>query len=122
MTAQLLEEFKAESIEIIESLLEDGSDPDATYEIEHHLGSTDFKKLEAAAVELFKKGYEVTDAEEAELDDGAKIFCFDVVVECDLELEGIMKDVESILTIAEKMGIEYDGWGTYFEGGEEDED
>ncbi len=57
---ELLEEQREETRLIIEELLEDGSDPDALYTIEHHLSADDFETLEKAAVEAFKLGYEVT--------------------------------------------------------------
>ena len=75
------EEWYAFNQETIDALLEDGSQKDATYTIEHHLASNDFDKLEKAAVDCFKAGFEVTDAEELMLDDGGTIFCFDAVNE-----------------------------------------
>ena len=54
---ELLEEQREETRLIIEELLEDGSDPDALYTIEHHLSADDFETLEKAAVEAFKLGY-----------------------------------------------------------------
>ncbi|VFS70558.1 Regulator of ribonuclease activity B [Kluyvera cryocrescens] len=39
-----LEEQREETRLIIEELLEDGSDPDALYTIEHHLSADDFEK------------------------------------------------------------------------------
>ena len=38
-----LEEQREETRLIIEELLEDGSDPDALYTIEHHLSADDFE-------------------------------------------------------------------------------
>ena len=43
---ELLEEQREETRAIIEELLEDGSDPDALYTIEHHLSSDSFDALE----------------------------------------------------------------------------
>ncbi len=60
-----LEEQREETRLIIEELLEDGSDPDALYTIEHHLSADDFETLEKVAVEAFKLGYEVTEARRA---------------------------------------------------------
>lgn len=54
---ELIEIQKEETRDIIQALLEDGSDPDALYEIEHHLFAEDFDKLEKAAVEAFKNGF-----------------------------------------------------------------
>lgn len=100
---------------IIEELLEDGSDPDALYAIEHHFSANDFALLEKAAVEAFKLGYEVSDAEELEVEDGIKLMCCDVISESALNAELIDAQVEQLMQLAEKMGINYDGWGTYFE-------
>ncbi len=62
--AELLQELADETQDIVEAVLEDGSNPDAVYMIEHHISCTDFDQLEKAAVACFKKGYEVTDPEE----------------------------------------------------------
>ncbi|EKT61506.1 ribonuclease E inhibitor RraB [Providencia sneebia] len=109
---------------IIEELLEDGSDPDALYAIEHHFSADNFTLLEKAAVEAFKLGYEVTDAEELEVENGVTLMCCDVISECALNAELIDAQVEQLMQLAEKMGVNYDGWGTYFEDpdGEDDED
>jgi hypothetical protein len=109
----LLAEFQQETEEIVEAVLEDGSNPDAVYMIEHHLSCSDFDTLEKAAIACFKKGYEVTDPEELELEDGAILLSFDVVVEMNLDEEAIMEDVEKLLILAQSFNIEYDGWGTY---------
>jgi len=121
---ELLEEQREETRLIIEELLEDGSDPDALYTIEHHLSADDFETLEKAAVEAFKMGYEVTDPEELELDEGETVICCDVLSECALNAELIDAQVAQLLDLAEKFDVEYDGWGTYFEdpNGEEGED
>ncbi|MBS9422892.1 ribonuclease E inhibitor RraB [Photorhabdus noenieputensis] len=118
-----LEEQREETRLIIEELLEDGSDPDALYAIEHHFSAEDFGLLEKAAVEAFKLGYEVTDAEELEVEDGTILMCCDVISECGLNAELIDAQVEQLVNLAEKIGINYDGWGTYFEDpDEQDED
>ncbi|KMW71533.1 regulator [Photorhabdus luminescens subsp. luminescens] len=118
-----LEEQREETRLIIEELLEDGSDPDALYAIEHHFSAEDFSLLEKAAVEAFKLGYEVTDAEELEVEDGTILMCCDVISECGLNAEMIDAQVEQLVNLAEKIGINYDGWGTYFEDpDEQDED
>ena len=46
-----LEEQREETRLIIEELLEDGSDPDALYTIEHHFSADDFDALEKLAVD-----------------------------------------------------------------------
>ncbi len=111
-------ELEAQSEEtrlIIEELLEDGSDPDALYAIEHHFSADNFALLEKAAVEAFKLGYEVTDAEELEVETGETLMCCDVISESALNAELIDAQVDQLMKLAEKMGVNYDGWGTYFE-------
>jgi regulator of RNase E activity RraB len=122
---ELLEEQREETRLIIEELLDDGSDPDALYTIEHHLSCESFTTLETTAVEAFKLGYEVTDAEELEIEDGTKVWCCDAISEGALNAEQIDKQVEQLMTLAEVNHVSYDGWGTYFEdpdGEEGDED
>ncbi|MGC8339748.1 ribonuclease E inhibitor RraB [Cronobacter sakazakii] len=122
---ELLDEQREETRLIIEELLEDGSDPDALYTIEHHFSADDFDTLEKLAVEVFKLGYEVTDPEELELEEGGEtVICCDALSECALNAELIDAQVEQLMNLAEKFNVEYDGWGTYFEDpdGEEDDD
>ena len=121
---ELLEEQREETRLIIEELLEDGSDPDALYTIEHHFSCEKFEVLERAAVEAFKLGYEVTDAEELEVEDGSMVMCCDIISEVALNAEIIDKQVEQLVELAEKSGVNYDGWGTYFEdpNGEDGDD
>ncbi|MCQ1060992.1 ribonuclease E inhibitor RraB [Photobacterium sp. DNB23_23_1] len=123
--AELIEEQKEETREIIAALLEDGSVPDALYTIEHHFSADTFEELEAAAVEAFKMGFEVLEAEELELapeDGGGKVVCFDAVMESALNAEVIDEQADKLIQLAEKHNIDYDGWGTYFESGEDDEE
>lgn len=107
---------KEETRDIIAALLEDGSEPDAEYEIEHHLFSEDFDKLEKAVVDAFKMGFEVLEAEETEDEDGNKMLCCDATMRCALNAELIDEQVEKLVHLAEKYDIIYDGWGTYYEG------
>lgn len=118
------EEWYAFNQETIDALLEDGSLADADYTIEHHMASSNFDLLEKAAVDAFKAGFEVTDAEELILDDGGTVFCFDAIVERKLEREPLDKDIDTLLKIADKHKIHYDGWGTYYmpQDGEEFEE
>jgi len=52
------------------------------------------------------------------------VICCDVLSECALNAELIDTQVEQLINLAEKIGVEYDGWGTYYEDpdGEEGED
>ena len=93
-----LEEQREETRLIIEELLEDGSDPDALYTIEHHLSADDLETLEKAAVEAFKLGYEVTDPEELEVEDGDIVICCDILSECALNADLIDAQVEQLMT------------------------
>ncbi len=86
-TRNTLEEQREETRLIIEELLEDGSDPDALYTIEHHLSADDFETLEKVAVEAFKLGYEVTEPEELEVEEGDMVICCDILSECALNAD-----------------------------------
>lgn len=112
---ELIEIQKEETRDIIAALLEDGSDPDSLYEIEHHLFAEDFDTLEKAVVEAFKMGFEVLEAEETEDEDGNKLLCCDATMESALNAEVIDAQVEKLVHLAEKYDIIYDGWGTYYE-------
>ena len=119
------EEWYEFNQETIEALIEDGSQAEAVYTLEHHLASSDFDLLEKAAVDAFKGGFEVTDAEELVLDDGGMVFCFDAIAERKLDTEALKKDTDALLKIADKHKVHYDGWGTYFipaEGEEAEQD
>jgi regulator of RNase E activity RraB len=96
--------------------LEDGSDPDALYDIEHHLFAENFETLEKAVVEAFKMGFEVLEAEETEDEDGNRLLCCDATMESVLNAEAIDSQVEKLVNLAEKYDIIYDGWGTFYEG------
>ena len=100
--------------ETVEALIEDGSDTDKPHTVEYHLAGENFDKLEKAAVDAFKAGFEVGDAEELVLDDGGTIFCFDAIVERMLDLDVINADTDKLLAIADKHDVHFDGWGTYF--------
>ncbi|MGC6358914.1 ribonuclease E inhibitor RraB [Bisgaard Taxon 45] len=110
-----LNALKTETREIITDLLNDGSDPDALYIIEHHIAHHDFDKLEKIAVDAFKLGYEVSEAEEFEDESGQVVFCFDIISEVKLTPEIIDAQQKELLPLVEKWGGTYDGWGTYFE-------
>lgn len=110
-----MEEQREETREIIEELLDDGSDPDALYTIEHHLSCDSFDALEKAAVDAFKLGYEVTDPEELELEDGTTVMCVDIISEIALNEDLINAQIEQLAKVVGKHNVDYDGWGTYFE-------
>ncbi|MBE8168775.1 MAG: ribonuclease E inhibitor RraB [Shewanella sp.] len=115
---QLIQEQREENRLIVSELLADGSEPDAEYVIEHHFSSQNFDRLEKVAVEAFKLGFEVNDAEELELENGGVVFCFDAVSNHRLEVELLDKACEQLLHLATKQKVEYEGWGTYFIGDE----
>ncbi|CCJ72669.1 Ribonuclease E inhibitor RraB [Cronobacter condimenti 1330] len=103
---ELLEEQREETRLIIEELLDDGSDPDALYTIEHHFSADDFDTLEKLAVEVFKLGYEVTDPEELELEEGGEtVICCDALSECALNAELIDAQVEQLMNLAENSTL-----------------
>ncbi|KES19641.1 ribonuclease E inhibitor RraB [Gilliamella apicola] len=105
---------------IIEELLEDGSDPHALYIIEHHISSQNFDLLEKVAVEAYKLGYEATDPDEDVDDTGNVVIGFDIVAESPLNAELINAQIAEIITLTNQFGVNYDGWGTYFEDGSDD--
>ena len=111
---QPLESLKTFNREIRQELLADGSDPEGIYIIEHHFSAEDFNELELAAVAAFKAGYEVTDAEQIEDDEGRAIFSFDLITEQPLELDILDAECKKMLAHADEWGVDYDGWGTYF--------
>ncbi|MFQ0994213.1 ribonuclease E inhibitor RraB [Gilliamella sp. BG2] len=106
---------------IIEELLEDGSDPHALYIIEHHISSQHFDKLEKVAVEAYKLGYEATDPDEDIDDVGNVVIGFDIVTESPLNAEIINAQIAEIITLTTQFDVNYDGWGTYFEDGNDDD-
>ena len=117
-----LTELRQETDEIIENLLADGSDPEALYIIEHHVAHYDFDKLEKLVVDAYKLGSEISEAEEVE-EDGKVFFVCDIVSEINLHADLITAQQKELLPLIEKAGAEYEGWGTYFEdpNGEDDE-
>ncbi|MCG9695534.1 ribonuclease E inhibitor RraB [Shewanella sp. Isolate11] len=121
-TQRQLQEQKQENQEIVDAILADGSEPDAEYTIEHHFSATNFDRLEKAAVEAFKMGFEVNDAEEMELDDGSVIYCFDAIAYHKLDVALLDKACEDLIQLAAKQKVDYDGWGTYFIGDQADEE
>lgn len=116
-----LKEQQQENRDIVAALMDDGSEPDAEYIIEHHFSSTNFDRLEKAAVDAFKLGFEVNDAEEMELEDGSVIFCFDAIANHKLDVDLLDNACEQLLQVAVKQKVDYDGWGTYFVGDEDDD-
>ena len=55
------------------------------------------------------------EAEEFEDESGKVIFCFDIISEVELKPEIIDAQQKEILPLVEKYKGIYDGWGTYFE-------
>lgn len=117
-----LTELRQETDEIINSLLADGSDPEALYIIEHHIAHHDFDKLEKLVVDAYKLGYEISEAEEVEEENGDLVFVCDIVGEIKLDAELITAQQKELLPLIEKSGAVYEGWGTYFEDPNSDED
>ena len=115
MTTDNITDWLTYSHELVTELLADGSNPDAYHVIEHHFASNDFDVLEKMAVTAFKLGYDVGEPEEAILDNGDKIFAFDIVTEQLLDLSIIENEVRKMSDLAKQCKVDYDGWGTYFE-------
>jgi regulator of RNase E activity RraB len=115
MNDESLQQWFDHTESLVSALLEDGSNGEVHHTIEHHFSSADFEKLEKAAISAFKMGFEIEEPEEAELEDGTKVFAFDIITEQPLD-EDILKDeAKSMFELAKKCKVDYDGWGTYFE-------
>ncbi|OUS31161.1 ribonuclease E inhibitor B [Thalassotalea sp. 42_200_T64] len=110
-----LQEWYAHTEALVNELLEDGSNEEAMHTIEHHFASSNFEVLEAAAITAFKLGFEVEEPEEAVLENGARVFAFDIVTEQYLDEEDICTETKAMFELAKKCNVDYDGWGTYFE-------
>ncbi|MGM0480754.1 MAG: ribonuclease E inhibitor RraB [Pseudomonadota bacterium] len=114
-----VDELLQQSEQTIKALIDDGAEPSALYEIEHHLASQDFTKLEKAAVELVKEGYHVDDADEFDDQQGQRWFAFAAAVDSELDEALLAAQIRRIAEIAEECGVEYDGWGTLLDDDEE---
>ncbi|WOH37207.1 ribonuclease E inhibitor RraB [Thalassotalea fonticola] len=110
-----LQEWYAHTEALVNELLEDGSNDEAMHTIEHHFASSSFEVLESAAIAAFKLGLEVEEPEEAVLENGARVFAFDIVTEQYLDEEDIKVETKAMFELAKKCNVDYDGWGTYFE-------
>lgn len=101
--------------DIVEQLLEDGSNSEAMYVIEHHFVALDAEEADQALQNAFLKGWDVSDLEQLETEEGELVYCFDVETECPLDEVIIFEEVEGMVTFAAENKLEYDGWGTHFE-------
>jgi hypothetical protein len=110
-----LQQWREHTDDLVKALLEDGSNEEALHTIEHHFASEDFDRLEQAAITAFKLGFDIEEPEEAELEDGTKVFAFDIVTEQPLDAEAIFAETEKMYALAQQCHVDYDGWGTYFE-------
>ncbi|MCC5880818.1 MAG: ribonuclease E inhibitor RraB [Idiomarina sp.] len=108
--------------ETLAELKDAGAEMEEPHLVEHHLFSPNFEKLEKAVVELAKKGYEVEDADEVEMEDGSEGFCCDVMAESPLTQDALNEQTDLIISLVKKFDIEYDGWGTYLPEIDGDED
>jgi len=115
MVDEELQQWFEHTEALIEALVEDGTNEEVHHTIEHHFSSVDFELLEKAAVSAFKMGLEIEEPEEAELEDGSKVFAFDIITEQPLDLDIIKDEAQSMFQLAKQCKVDYDGWGTYFE-------
>jgi hypothetical protein len=110
-----LQEWLTHTESLVTELLEDGTNDEVYHTIEHHFAGSDFDLLEKAAIAAFKLGFEVEDPEEAELENGDKVFAFDIVTEQMLDIALLKAETKAMFDLAQKYNVDYDGWGTYFE-------
>lgn len=115
MIEQELLDWFQHTDELIEALIEDGTNEEVHHTIEHHFSCESFEELEKAAIAAFKMGFDVEEPEEAELEDGTKVFAFDIVTEQALEPSLLKDETKTMFELAKQHKVDYDGWGTYFE-------
>ena len=115
MQDQSLEQWYEHTEDLIEALIEDGTNEEVDHTIEHHFSCEDFELFEKAAITAFNMGYDVEEPEEAELETGEKVFAFDIVTEQPLDFDIIADEAKKMFELAKQCQVDYDGWGTYFE-------
>ncbi|WP_077283624.1 ribonuclease E inhibitor RraB [Cognaticolwellia aestuarii] len=115
MIDEELQQWQEHTEQLIEALVEDGTNEEVHHTIEHHFSSVDFDTLEKAAITAFKMGLEVEEPEEAELETGEKVFAFDIITEQALDFDIIFDETKKMFELAKQCKVDYDGWGTYFE-------
>jgi regulator of RNase E activity RraB len=115
MMNEELQEWLTHTESLVTELLEDGTNDEVYHTIEHHFASSDFDLLEKSAIAAFKLGFEIEEPEEAELENGDKVFAFDIVTEQMLDIELLKAETKAMFELAKKCKVDYDGWGTYFE-------
>ncbi len=115
MIDEELQEWFDHTEALVTELLEDGTNDEVYHTIEHHFASSDFDLLEQAAIAAFKLGLDIEEPEEAELENGDKVFAFDIITEQMLDIELLKIETKSMFELAKKCKVDYDGWGTYFE-------
>lgn len=112
---ELLEEQREETRLIIEELLEDGSDPDALYTIEHHFSADDFDALEKNGRGSLQAGLRSDRAGRAGSGRGRHRHLLRHPERRRAEGGADRRAGRTADEPAEKFEVEYDGWGTYFE-------
>ncbi|MCW0468706.1 ribonuclease E inhibitor RraB [Vibrio chagasii] len=103
--AELIEFQKGKRLAfIIEALIEDGSDPEALYDIEHHLFAEDFEVLEKAVGEAFKMGLKYLKLKKRQKTKMAtSYFVCDATMQSALDAEAIDAQVEKLVNLAEEI-------------------
>lgn len=110
MTIEIPKDIADMNREILDELNADGVDLSEEYTIEHHFSSRNFNDLEKFAVDLYKEGFDVLDADEIE-ENRTKIFCFDALIDSVISEENLMEQQTKIFTLLNKYHVTYDGWG-----------
>lgn len=109
------EQWQEFTNDIVEQLLEDGSNEEAMYVIEHHFVANNAEEADLAMQQGFLNGWDISELEEMEEEDGQIVFCFDVETQCPLDEEIIQEEVVEMIAFAGNNKLEYEGWGTHFE-------
>ncbi len=112
-----LDAIEDESESIISAVVEDGNDAELSYEIEHIFTSTEFTKLEKFIVKLVELLGDDVQVEEPEEGKEGRItfYTVNVITEHKLNLEEIMTEIKSFISLCNEYSIIYDAWGTQVE-------
>lgn len=109
--AELLKPNTNGNLQVINALINAGSDPKKLHSIEHH-----FYCFEKTCIEALKKKGEALGFKLANLgsniEDGVVYWYGDLIKPEALDLASINKTNIVMLQIAQDIGAEYDGWGT----------
>lgn len=110
VTEEVLSDFHASNIEVLRALAEAGGDLSRPHEIEHHFLCPDRKAAEPILAWGRSAGYRPSAVFDAE-HEGLRYVHFDLVMATVPTLANMTAQTTSMLEIAARCGVDYDGWG-----------